>query len=725
MSEVECGAASLAMILAHHGRWVPLHEMRAACGISRDGATALDIVHAARSYGLDGKGHMGGVEELEGLPVPAIVWLRRSHFAVLEGARNGTYHVNDPADGRSRVDSAEFARDYSGAALTFEETDTFRRGGHKLRVTARLAQRLRRSRVGTGFAIAAGLLSMLLGLALAPISHAFVDDVLVSGRESSIGLLAGALLAIGLLRVSLTLLEYGVLTRLQAKFSLVGSASFLDHLMRLPVLFYMQRSIGDLSQRVTYNTQVAQLLASQVAAAAIALVGVMGYAVLLLYYRWQIALVVLALSLLNVVALRVVVTRRKTAQSRVLRHQNELRGDTVAAIQGIETLKATGMEDQAFASLTGEQSHYISSQAALVTSTALLGAIPTLLFALSSAAILVLGGYYVIVGTFTLGGLLAVQSLAASINAPIQSLMSTGSQLQVITANVESLDDVLANPTDPRFDGSPAGDGARSERGQAGERSLHAREELSGAISLQHVTFGYSRTQRPVVSDFSLEIAPGSRVALVGVTGGGKSTIGNLAAGLLAPWSGEVLFDGRPLSAYPPRTLGGARAKVDQTIVLFEGTVRENVTLWDDTVPDAAVREALGDAQILSEVLARPNGIDAWVQEGGRNWSGGQCQRLEIARALALDPQALILDEATSALDAPTERAVDDALRARGVSCLIIAHRLSTIRDADEIVVLGRGGSVVERGAHDELIAAEGEYSRLVGEARDGGNVGA
>ncbi len=709
MTEVECGAASLCMILADMDRWVPVSEMRAACGISRDGATARDLVNAAADYGLDGAGHLGDPSNLNGLPMPAIIWIRRSHFTVLEGAADGKFWINDPAAGRYEWSTAEFLRNYSNAALTFVPNPQFTTGGRGYSVVADLKSRLRHSTSGVWFAVIAGLVAMVLGVAIAPISEIFVNRVLIGGASAHIGLLVGALVAIGLIRGGLTLLQYGVLTRLQTKFSLVGSAGFLDRLMRLPVLFYMQRSVGDLSQRITYNSVVAQLLATQIAAAGIAVVGILAYAVVLIFYQWIIGLAVLALAAINVVALAVLNNRRTTVQSRITHAQNELRGTTVSTVRSIETLKATGMEDQAFMTLTGQQAGYVTAQSALVTSSALLGTIPTVIFALTSAVILILGGYMVVAGTFTIGGLFAVQALALNLGAPLQVLMSAGSEVQLISANLNSLDDVTVEDYDKRY----------SRPAASGESPT-----FTGRIELRNVTFGYSSRHRPVVTDFSLDLAPGRRVALVGVSGAGKTTIGNLAAGLLEPWSGEVLFDGRPLTDYPAGVLEGSMAKVDQSIVLFEGTIRQNVSLWDATVPDADVTRALADACLLDDVLPRENGIDARVEENGRNFSGGQCQRMEIARALALNPRTVILDEATSALDAETEHKVDEALRARGVGCLIIAHRLSTIRDADEIVVLARGGAVVERGTHPDLMAAGGLYAKLVGDAAGGGDVG-
>jgi ABC-type bacteriocin/lantibiotic exporter with double-glycine peptidase domain len=641
--------------------------------------------------------------------MPAIIWIRRSHFVVLEGARSGRYWINDPASGRYEWTHEDFLANYSGAAVNFTKDASFRRGGSPYRLTSDLARRLGHSTAGVWFAIIAGLAAMILGVLTGPISQLFVNGVLVNGITDKIGVLAGALVAIGLIRGGLTLLQYAVLTRLQTKFSLVGSAAFLDRLMSLPALFYMQRSVGDLSQRVTYNSVVAQLLATQLAAAGIAVIGIVAYAALLIAYQWLIALVVLALSAVNIIVLVLVNARRTTVQSRITHAQNELRGQTVAAVKSIETLKATGMEDEAFQSLAGQQARYISAQSGLVSSSALLGTIPTVIFALTTATILVMGGALVAEGRFSLGALLAMQALALNIGAPLQTLMSAGSQVQLISAELRSLEDVTVNEADERY--------SRATTGRAAQR-------FTGRIELKGVTFGYSKRHRPVITDFSLVLEPGRRVALVGVSGAGKTTIGNLAAGLLQPWSGEVLFDGVPLQDYSPGDLEGSLAKVDQSIVLFAGTVRDNVTLWDASVSEAEVRRALADACLLDDVLPRENGIDAWVEENGRNFSGGQCQRMEISRALALNPRVVILDEATSALDSPTERFIDDALRARGVGCLIIAHRLSTIRDADEIVVLGRGGALVERGTHEELMTAKGMYFELVGAAGDGGDVG-
>jgi NHLM bacteriocin system ABC transporter peptidase/ATP-binding protein len=688
MSEVECSAASLAMVLAHYGKWVPLSDLRESLGISRDGATALDIIKGAEKYGLKASGTIGGFDKLQGVQVPAIIWVRRSHFVVLEGAHDGKFYINDPGSGRYKFDAQQMQQQYSDAVLWFSPGPNFKKTGHPFRVIPALGAWLRNSLRGTVFAITVGLLVMLLGLALPPLSELIVNDYFTANDDTVVPTVVTALMAIGLFRGGLAITQYGVLTRLQVKFSLVGSARFLDHLLRMPILFYMQRAAGDLSQRVSYNVGVAQLLATQLASAGIAIIGLLGFITLLFYYQWVIALVVVFLSLINVVILQVVLSRRRSAQSLVTHSANSLRGTTVSAVRSIETIKSTGTEDDIFTSLSGQQSHYISAETRLVNATAVIGSAPTTLFSLSSATILIFGGALVIAGDFSFGALLAMQTIAININSPIQTLMATGSQLQVITASLESLDDVLKVSEDPQL----------TEAGSADP------QEPAGHLELKNVTFGYSTTRAPVIENFSLELKPGARVALVGVSGAGKSTIGDLAAGLLRPWGGEILVDGTPITDYRQGALAGVMAKVDQDIITFEGTVRQNVTLWDDAIPDSHVIDALDAAQILPDVLARSGGIET--------------------RVSATKPRIMILDEATSALDTTSEANVDAALRSRGLTCLIIAHRLSTIRDSDEIVVLGLGGVVKERGTHQELLKQQGEYYRLVAQAGDGGNVG-
>jgi NHLM bacteriocin system ABC transporter peptidase/ATP-binding protein len=707
----ECGAASLGMVLAHYGLWKSLDELRHDLGVDRDGASAQAIVDGGTAFGLDSSGSRVATADLGKVSTPAILWWKRGHFLVFEGASHGLIHINDPARGRVSLPIEEFDLGYSGIALEFKRNDSFVKGGHKFSTTSSLWSRLKNSKKGVTFAIYAGILATLLGLLIAPFSQVFVNDALGNSRRDILPGLMVALLVVGFLRSGLNLLQYGVISRLQAKFSLVGTASLLERMVRLPMLFYLERAVGDVSQRVGYNSQVAMLLANQMASAGIAMLALVGYALLLLYYNLTIGALVLIITGFNVVVLRLVMNRRTTMQGRILRRQNDLRGLTTAAIRNIETLKSTGQEDQTFASLSGMQTDYISATAALVPSSALLAALPIALMSLTNATILVVGGFFIANGSLSFGALLAIQALALSIGQPVQVLMSTGGQLQVVTSSLQALDDVLKNPLSHRF-----------ERPQIVEGDPVP--SFSGHLEMRNVSYAYGEKAPLLLDNFNLELKPGSRVALVGVSGAGKTTIGNLAAGLLEPRSGEILFDGIPLSGYPEGAIEQRLSKVDQNVVLFSGTVAENVSLWDRSISYDQIASALDDAQVLPDVLARQGALDCTVEEDGRNFSGGQCQRIEIARALIRNPSLIVLDEATSALDDVTEVLVGNSIRRRGVASLIIAHRLSTIRDADEIIVLGRGGKVLERGSHDELMAAGGIYEQMVAEAGEGGDVG-
>lgn len=710
---LECGAASLAMVLAGYGRWESLRTLRAACGVDRDGSTLSELAGAGLQFGLAPTLHRGTVGDLNGLPMPAIIWWDRKHFVVLEGAAKGSFHVNDPAFGRLTYSAKTFERLYSGAAVTFEPLPSFEKMGKSFNPLASLLAKLPGTWSGVALALSAGLLALLPGILLAPAGAVFIDQVLARGDRTFLPFVIGTMAVIGLLASGLTYLQFYVLTRIQGKLASQSTVVFLAKLLRLPMLFFASRNIGDLVQRTWYNIRVAQLLASQVASSMIAMIAVVAYSAAMFYYNWMLALIVLLLAAVNVAVLQATRSRKRVTYGLVMTNSAEFQGTTISTLQSIETIKASGLEAEVFAKLADQQTRLVTSTGRTASLTAFMSAVPLLINLLTAVAIMIVGALAVIDGSLSLGGLIAFQALAIGINGPISTLVFNSSAVQTIANNLERIDDALDNPIDGRYLVPPINAEARAA-------SLRP---LSGSVRFKDVEFSYAGGE-PVVQGLSFDLEPGSRVALVGTSGAGKTTIGNLAAGLLIPQSGSITYDGREINQIAPAVLGSQLAKVDQTIMLFKGTVRENVTFWDATISDDLVVEALRDAQILEMVLARPGGLDGEVVEGGANFSGGERQRLEIARALARSPNFLILDEATSALDTTAEFAVDCALRARGSSCLIIAHRLSTIRDADEILLLARGGAVAERGTHDELISLGGLYSELVDSAGSGGNVG-
>ncbi len=702
MEAVECGAASLGIILAHFGRWVPLEELRAACGVSRDGSKASNVLRAARSYGLTAKGFKKEPEKLADMSWPLIIHWNFNHYLVFEGFKGDWAYLNDPVTGPRRVTRAEFSEAFTGVALAFEKGPNFTPGRKPPGIAYMLGQQLARSRAAVGYALAASLALVLPGIALPAFSKAFVDEVLIGAQPDWLAPLLIGMAATAVLRGLLTALQQGALLKLETKFAMVLASRYLWRLLQLPVPFFGQRHPGDIAGRVAANDRVARLLSGELATAAMNLLTIVFFGLVMLTYDPVLSAVVFLLVAGNMLVLSGAARGRNDAGRRLLSEQAKLGAVTVGSIQAIETLKSAGLEGQVFERWAGYQARLLSVRQRLGLHAGVLAVAPNALNALATALVLGLGAVRVMDGALTAGALVAFQSLAASFAAPVARLVSMGGTLQRVTADLQRLNDTLDHPIDP-------------QSGLAADLPAEAAAlaRLGGAIDLVDVSFGYSVLDPPLIEGLSLTLAPGMRVALVGGSGSGKSTIGRLICGLVPPWSGQILFDGQPPAAIPAALRAASIAYVDQEVFLFDGSVRDNLTLWDETVPETALTRALDDAAILDEIAGRHGQLEAPVAEGGVNFSGGQRQRLEIARALTGNPSILILDEATAALDVATEKRIDDNLRRRGCTCILIAHRLSTIRDCDEIIVLNRG-RVVERGTHEALLAHGGEYASLL-----------
>lgn len=702
MDIVECGAASLAMILGYYGRFVSLEELRAACGVSRDGTKASNLLKAARNYGLKAKGFSKQPEELRALPLPVVAFWNFNHFLVVEGFASGRVYLNDPAMGPRCVSDAEFAECFTGVALVFEPGPEFTPGGHRPSLVKALRRRLRGLEWGLVYVVLASLAVAFTGLIIPLFTRMFVDYVLVANLAGWIGPLLAAMAMAAVFHAAVTWLQRSSLLRLSTNLAVLSSYAFLRHLLRLPVEFFTQRYAGEVGGRVEINDRLARLLSGELALNMINVATVVVYVALMLTFDVPLTMVGLLIVGLNIVALRYVNRLRKDMNARLLQERGKLVGTSMAGLQTIESLKATGGESDFFSRWAGHLAKVMLAGQAMAVSSLALNAVPTLLAGLSIVVILGGGALRVMDGYMTVGTLVAFQALMLGFIGPANQLVALGASLQEVEGGLNRLDDVLCHSADPNV--------IRAEPSAA---TIQRPPKLSGRLELKHITYGYSRLDPPLINGFNLLLKPGARVALVGPSASGKSTVAKIISGLYVPWSGTVLFDGEPAAQISRSVLANSLAMVDQDFFLYEGSVREVLTMWDTTIPEEHIIQAAKDACIHDDIAARPGAYDSLVEEGARNFSSGQRQRLEIARALVGNPSLLVLDEATSALDPLVEKEIDENVRRRGCACVIVAHRLSTIRDCDEIVVLDHG-LIVQRGTHETLEGSRGLYRQLI-----------
>jgi NHLM bacteriocin system ABC transporter peptidase/ATP-binding protein len=700
MEAVECGSASLAMILSFYGKNVPLEELRIECGVSRDGSKASNIIKAGKKYGLDANGFRIEPEELKTMKFPMIIHWNFNHFVVLEGFYKDKVYINDPDKGKRILGYDEFDQSFTGVALTFEPTDKFVKEGKKKDIVTSLRNLLKGSETPLLCVVLFGVALVIPGLVIPVFSKIFVDDILLKEINSWIKPLLIAMGITVVLKALLNWLQQYYLVKLETKIALSGSAKFFWHILHLPIDFFTQRYAGEIGTRIAISDKIASLLSGRLATAFLDFIMIFFYGILLIQYDWVLTLAGFLIAMLNLAAFRYI-SRNLTEQNlKMQMAAGKMMGVAMGGLQMIETLKSSGNESDFFSKWSGYQAQTLNTTVDVSESAVYLNTIPILLTSINTAVILIIGGFRVLDGYLTLGMLIAFQSLMGNFIDPINRLVALGGEINQIKADISRIDDVYNYKADICFDNPVPYD-------------ENSPVKLEGYLEIKDLSFGYNKLEPPLIENFNLTLKPGSRVALVGSSGSGKSTVSKLISGVYSPWSGQILFDGKERKEYPREVINNSLAVVDQDISIFEGTVKDNITLWDATIAETDIITSAKDACIHDDISVRNGGYNYKFTEDGRNFSGGQRQRLEIARALSNNPRILVLDEATSALDTKTEKLVDENIRRRGCTCVIVAHRLSTIRDCDEIIVLQKG-KIVQRGTHEELMKIEGLYATLI-----------
>ena len=702
LEALECGAASLTMVLAYYGKWIPLEQVRADCGVSRDGSNAKNMLKAARSYGLVAQGYRYDTESLrKNGKFPCIVHWNFNHFVVLNGFKGNKAVLSDPARGTYSISVESFDKSFTGICLMFEPGESFVPEGKPKSMISFSKEKMRGAGVAVVFTILTTVTMSLIGIINPAFSRIFIDRLLTGQNPEWLLPFICTLTGLSIIQIVMAFIEAIYKARIGAKIDALGSTIFMWKVLRLPIEFFSQRMAGDIQQRKGSNASVARTLADTFAPLVIEAGMMVFYLVVMLRYSLFLTMVGIFSIVINMFLSRIISKKRVNITRVSMRDSGKLSGATVAGIEMIETIKASGAENGFFEKWSGYQASVNTQRVKYAKLNQYLGMIPPVVSTLTNTVILIIGVYLVMEGIFTVGMVMAFQGFLGSFMSPAHKFISAGQTLQEMRTSMERIEDVMKYPTDKLCE----------QASEAGENDTYAK--LSGNVELRNVTFGYSRLGEPLIRDFNLTLTPGKRIALVGMSGCGKSTISKLISGLYQPWSGEILFDGKPISGIDRSVFTGSLAVVDQDIIIFEDTIANNIKMWDSSIEDFEMILAARDAQIHSDIMQREGGYNYKLTEGGKDFSGGQRQRLEIARVLAQDPTIVILDEATSALDARTEYEVIRSIKDRGITCIVVAHRLSTIRDCDEILVMDNG-VVVERGTHDELYALGGFYTKLV-----------
>ncbi|MEI7492523.1 MAG: ATP-binding cassette domain-containing protein [Bacteroidota bacterium] len=706
IGENESGPVALNMVFSYFRCWPAKDTLNQECGVSDNSKIPVErLMKVARAHHFISDVRQPGIDGLKSLRLPAIIGIRGGYFSVLTGYTGDFFLVNSTREGQQKITASDLESVFDGNVLTLEPGPDFKPDKKQFGFADKIWSRIKPSRYDLLFVLICGAILVIPAVIMAGLNKLFFDDIINLNQpryfRPMLLLIAGLFFFNGIL----TFLQQKVLVKIELRLAIVESSKLLLHILKLPIRFFMTRQPGEIFKRVQLNDDLAALLSTELTSTISNMITVILYAVVMIQYNFLLTVIGVTVILVNLFVLRIISEKRSTLNQLLFERNQRTFSTAGVGLEQIETIKATGSENDFYGLWSGSLSNAVVYDQRLNVTSNLLDALPDFLSNLNNIILLTLGGLLVIYGDMTIGIFIAFQSLMSNFTGPVKSVVSMGSDLQVAKSNLNTIQDALSTGEDVYFNTTVSDDPASLSPGSS---------KLHGFLDFTNVTFGYDRFAEPLISGFSLHVEPGKRIALVGGSGSGKSTLAKLVAGLYHPWEGDILFDGRKRTAYPQDVIRNSISLVDQEIFIFKGTVNENITMWNNTIPTPDIIQSTRDACIHDIISSRPGGYSGILINAGNNLSGGQRQRIEIARALVVNPTILVMDEATSALDANTEKIIDNNIRRRGCTTLIIAHRLSTIRDCDEIIVLDRG-KVVQRGTHDDMIKdQQGLYFKLV-----------